>query len=316
MMIFRFIISRKPLGSPVTERAIPLAIFQSEVSVAKHYLRRWLKDPSIQEINIREILDWQYYIERLGSAVQKIITIPAALQGLANPVPRVQHPDWLHKKMLEKTDGRKQRKITDLFEVEKGENQGKESAASDLEEREEEQEEGDKSTESVPDIEEVGTVSSGNLRKETIASVTKRKRTFSDEEREENENESNRLLTEDWRKVLGNPPPMGNSKVIIYLFFYFFTFFPEFSYYVCLQEEILVWLRFHKDKWEYQARQRAERKKLMAVKRIKFSTTSRPSATAQKRPTSLLGGFLERTKKKLLDTPWQIIQVRYHLINH
>lgn len=27
-----------------------------------------------------QILDWDYYIERLGSAIQKIITIPAALQ--------------------------------------------------------------------------------------------------------------------------------------------------------------------------------------------------------------------------------------------
>lgn len=31
-----------------------------------------------------QILDWSYYIERLGSAIQKIITIPAALQQV-NP---------------------------------------------------------------------------------------------------------------------------------------------------------------------------------------------------------------------------------------
>lgn len=29
----RFIISRKPAGAPITERAIPLAIFQAESSV-------------------------------------------------------------------------------------------------------------------------------------------------------------------------------------------------------------------------------------------------------------------------------------------
>ena len=29
-----------------------------------------------------QILDWEYYVERLGSAIQKIITIPAALQGV------------------------------------------------------------------------------------------------------------------------------------------------------------------------------------------------------------------------------------------
>lgn len=78
----RFIISRKPEGSPVTDRAIPLAIFQTEDSVKRHYLRRWLKDSSMSSFDIRDILDWQYYIERLNSAIQKIITIPAALQGV------------------------------------------------------------------------------------------------------------------------------------------------------------------------------------------------------------------------------------------
>ena len=36
----RFIISKKPDGAPVTERAIPIAIFESEPSVRQHYLRR------------------------------------------------------------------------------------------------------------------------------------------------------------------------------------------------------------------------------------------------------------------------------------
>jgi DNA polymerase epsilon subunit 1 len=114
----KYIISRKPEGAPVTERAIPLAIFQSDSAVKRYYLRRWLKDSSIEgDIDIRQILDWNYYIERIGGAIQKIITIPAALQGVSNPVPRVQHPDWLHKKMLEKNDVFKQRKIDDIFKL-------------------------------------------------------------------------------------------------------------------------------------------------------------------------------------------------------
>ena len=36
----RFIISKKPDGAPVTERAIPMAIFESEPSVRQQYLRR------------------------------------------------------------------------------------------------------------------------------------------------------------------------------------------------------------------------------------------------------------------------------------
>jgi hypothetical protein len=54
----RFIISRKPDGAPVTERAIPLAIFEAEPSVRQHYLRRWLKAKSIlnEEENTDEFI--------------------------------------------------------------------------------------------------------------------------------------------------------------------------------------------------------------------------------------------------------------------
>ena len=79
----KFIISKKPEGSPVTERAVPLAIFQTDDGVKKHYLRRWLKNPGLANYDIRNILDWEYYIERLNSAIQKIITIPAAMQGVS-----------------------------------------------------------------------------------------------------------------------------------------------------------------------------------------------------------------------------------------
>jgi DNA polymerase epsilon subunit 1 len=49
--------------------------------------------------DVRDIIDWAYYKERLGNAIQKIITIPAAMQGVDNPVPRVRHPEWLHKRV-------------------------------------------------------------------------------------------------------------------------------------------------------------------------------------------------------------------------
>lgn len=82
----------------------------------RHFLRKWLRDPSVSaDVDLRAILDWDYYLERLGGAIQKIITIPAALQQVANPVPRVTHPDWLHKRLHEKTDTCRQLKLTDLF---------------------------------------------------------------------------------------------------------------------------------------------------------------------------------------------------------
>ena len=63
-----------------------------------------------------DILDWDYYIERLSSAIQKIITIPAAMQKVPNPVPRVRHPDWLHSRLVERDDKFKQQKITTMFQ--------------------------------------------------------------------------------------------------------------------------------------------------------------------------------------------------------
>lgn len=37
------------------------------------------------------------------------------LLQVANPVPRVKHPDWLHKRLLEKNDVFRQKQIFDMF---------------------------------------------------------------------------------------------------------------------------------------------------------------------------------------------------------
>lgn len=111
----KFIISAKPAGAPVTERAVPVAIFSAELSVKRHFLRKWLKDNSLEEFDLRSILDWDYYIERLGSVVQKLITIPAALQKVPNPVPRIRHPDWLFRRVANLEDKFKQHRLDDMF---------------------------------------------------------------------------------------------------------------------------------------------------------------------------------------------------------
>ncbi|KAI0343807.1 DUF1744-domain-containing protein [Trametopsis cervina] len=111
----KFIISAKPAGAPVTERAVPVAIFSAEDSVKRNYLRKWLKDNSLTNFDLRSILDWNYYIERLGSVIQKLITIPAAMQKVANPVPRIRHPDWLHRRVAAVDDKFRQHKMTDFF---------------------------------------------------------------------------------------------------------------------------------------------------------------------------------------------------------
>ncbi|KAB7504214.1 DNA polymerase epsilon catalytic subunit A [Armadillidium nasatum] len=259
--------------------AIPLAIFQSEPSVKHHYLKRWLKDHSITDFDIRNILDWEYYIERLSGTIQKIITIPAALQGVPNPVPRVQHPDWLHKRVLERADTFKQRRITDMFSVvakpsskssESNLNQNKatNSKSQDL-----------FATQPTPDLEDILTPQSTNKSVPVVTVSAKRKRPNTTSEFSEDD------VHKSWREVLGNPPKMGNTK-----------------------ESVTAWISFQKRKWEFQKLQRENQ-----VKRLRTSDYSTPkvrgSATVRDRPSKSIGEFLKRAQRTLLDMPWQIVQI-------
>ncbi|MCJ1311394.1 DNA polymerase epsilon catalytic subunit [Agyrium rufum] len=111
----KYIIAAKPRLAPVTERAIPVAIFSAEESIKRYFLRKWMReDPG--DMDPRTILDWGYYTERLGSVIQKLITIPAALQKIRNPVPRIVHPDWLQRRINVKDDRFKQKKMKEFFE--------------------------------------------------------------------------------------------------------------------------------------------------------------------------------------------------------
>lgn len=110
----KFIICAWPKNAPVTERAVPVAIFSAEEETKRLYLKKWLKEEPA-DTDPRALLDWDYYRERLGSVIQKLITIPAALQKVRNPVPRIPHPDWLQRRINIKDDKMKQKKLTDLF---------------------------------------------------------------------------------------------------------------------------------------------------------------------------------------------------------
>lgn len=111
-----FIISQHPQGAPVSERVIPIQIFQKEESIKRRFLNKWLKgNAQLVDTDVRKILDWQYYIDRLGACIQKILTIPAALQKCRNPVPRVPYPDWLHKKVRDYDLKFEQKKVSSFF---------------------------------------------------------------------------------------------------------------------------------------------------------------------------------------------------------
>jgi len=111
----KFIISEKPIGEPVSQRAVPVAIFQAERPIMKQYLKKWMKDNTLVDFDIRSIVDWAYYRKRIGANIQKIVTIPAAMQKIVNPLPNLQHPAWLFKKISQQNDPFQQRKITSFF---------------------------------------------------------------------------------------------------------------------------------------------------------------------------------------------------------
>jgi len=69
----KFVISNKPHGAPVSERAIPCAIFQADPDTRQYFMRKWLKDNTLTSFDIRDILDWDYYMERFGSVLQKLM---------------------------------------------------------------------------------------------------------------------------------------------------------------------------------------------------------------------------------------------------
>tara|TARA_B110000208_G_C11798052_1_gene440554 strand:+ start:251 stop:6238 length:5988 start_codon:yes stop_codon:yes gene_type:complete len=114
-----YIIARSPPGAPVTQRAIPVIIFAKRITPAerRRYLSKWLLDNSLtdEDCDIRAIIDWTYYQDRLSNTIRKIITIPAALQGVSNPVPRVVHPDWLSRNVRNAADPFRQATVTSMF---------------------------------------------------------------------------------------------------------------------------------------------------------------------------------------------------------
>eukprot|EP00954_Amorphochlora_amoebiformis_P006667 521966-Amorphochlora_amoeboformis.AAC.1 len=81
----KFVISKYPQEASVSERAIPTQIFAAEEAIKTHFLKKWTKNSSLEDFDIRTVLDWHYYRTRLNSAIMKIITIPAAFQKVRRP---------------------------------------------------------------------------------------------------------------------------------------------------------------------------------------------------------------------------------------
>lgn len=111
-----YVVAKKPDDTQVTARAVPVKIFEfKNEAVRRRLLRKWLKTTNDSDLELRNMLDWEYYKGRLANAILKIVSIPAAMQGVDNPVPRIEYPPWLMKRVREFKDQRKQRTMSSFF---------------------------------------------------------------------------------------------------------------------------------------------------------------------------------------------------------
>ncbi|KAI5172524.1 DNA polymerase epsilon subunit 1 [Nematocida sp. LUAm3] len=92
-----FIISKFPEGLPVTSRAIPQSVFLIERELQEKYLKKWMQ-ANVLPKDIKDIIDWDYYMERLTNVIMKIIIVPSAFQKVKNPLPKISPPSWTAEK--------------------------------------------------------------------------------------------------------------------------------------------------------------------------------------------------------------------------
>jgi DNA polymerase epsilon subunit 1 len=272
----KYVISKKPEGAPVAERAIPIAIFQAEPSVCKHYLKKWLKAQSSSDLEVRNFLDWEYYIERLNGCIQKIITIPAALQGVNNPVLRVAHPDWLLKRLAERNSTLKQKKIDDIFSV-----RPRQAISAELNDPEV----------IIADIEDI-TKSSTSSSKNKPVLITQKTQSSSSSIMDITNSKSSSLKRKhdqivepklNWREILGPAPSLGKSKA-----------------------DIGKWVAYHKRKWklqiEFRQQSRSKRNRLdtgeAAGEAFRFNAVGRS-----------ISDFVQKSANTKLEKPWQILRI-------
>lgn len=111
-----YVVASQPDDAQVTERAIPVQVFDLKNQTLKNkLLRKWTKMADGTELDLRKLIDWEYYKGRYANAVLKIVSIPAALQAMDNPVPGIEYPAWLLKRCRELQDKRKQKTVTSFF---------------------------------------------------------------------------------------------------------------------------------------------------------------------------------------------------------
>ena len=290
----KFVIGCKPEGTSTSDRAIPTAIFAAEEAVKRKYLRLWLKDSTLDDFDIRELIDWPYYIGRLSAAIQKIVTIPAAMQKIDNPVSRVKHPDWLGRKIKERDEAGQQRKIGAYFTV-RGEGEGVEGEV------------GAKAKE-VMDIEDM---SGGGVGKQGRYTVVKRKKTagvrislvgdaddpiddvedITAEKRQRSDPASSAQSDTPMAVAEAKEGKVAQEEAV------------EGDEDGGVQNEFGSWLATRKTEWK------ALRERKKRQRHLPSSTNPTPAPSSLPSLNDGLRSYLQHSTTSLLTTPWQIIQI-------
>ncbi|KHN21127.1 DNA polymerase epsilon catalytic subunit A [Glycine soja] len=71
----QYIVASEPKGTPVSERAVPVAIFETDAEVMKFYVRKWCKVSS--DVGIRSIVDWNEHSKRHDDSTR----VPLVMDG-------------------------------------------------------------------------------------------------------------------------------------------------------------------------------------------------------------------------------------------
>ncbi|CCW61375.1 unnamed protein product [Phytomonas sp. EM1] len=313
----QFIISRLPISRSVTERAIPVTIFRAEPAVRTHFLRKWTGDASLpSEIDLRSLLDWEYYTTRFNACVQKIITIPAALQFIPNPVPRVPHPDWLQKRVRQQDSRFRQLSLSGLFDK-KGSNEKLKSMRNNSHNEEDDgegeaglitedapSEAGLKVTVELQDVEDLAGRANGKSKSKGSTSATrKQEHIVGDSDWEDEDGDGSCISSEDDLERIRREQEALEEVAVQTLKEKYFS--PKSSKIIdtsfFTDPGMPAWLKAQKQAWVHRARLRKELMQQGDEAAAQFSLD-----TAQR---TRMGHFID-LKSRALSTMWNVLEVR------
>ncbi|XP_026189746.1 uncharacterized protein LOC34618916 [Cyclospora cayetanensis] len=113
----QYLVVALPPGAEKTARAIPVQLLQASERTRLHYVQKWMgvsaSDAALIANDFKQVVDWKYYGERMDVQLQKLICIPAIRQGITNPLPGVEVPQWLRKQQA--ANDERQQKLEAFF---------------------------------------------------------------------------------------------------------------------------------------------------------------------------------------------------------